>query len=101
MKVRNNLTLDLSQFNASRCRTGHDGGRHRQCTSRHRSLDRLLQRRLSPLSTRKAIFAFSAALVFRLVFCLIICSVYHDEAAFAPIKPLVPNPSLLTGTGSG
>jgi hypothetical protein len=40
-------------------------------------------------SVSKAIFAFSAASIFRLDF-FIICSVYHDGADAAPIKPLVP-----------
>ena len=40
-------------------------------------------------SASKAIFAFSAASIFRLGF-FIIRSVYHDGAGLAPIKPLVP-----------
>jgi hypothetical protein len=40
-------------------------------------------------SASSAIFAFSAASIFRLGF-FIIRSVYHDGAGFVPIKPMVP-----------
>ncbi|HYD29958.1 MAG TPA: hypothetical protein VEB64_03765, partial [Azospirillaceae bacterium] len=44
----------------------------------------------SSRNASSAIFAFSAASIFRLVFLVIGRSVYHDKAALAPIKPLVP-----------
>ncbi|MFI4988031.1 MAG: hypothetical protein ACHQF3_11380, partial [Alphaproteobacteria bacterium] len=40
----------------------------------------------------KAILAFSAASIFRLVLCVMIRSIYHDGTAHAPTNPLVPNP---------
>ena len=44
---------------------------------------------LQPRNASSAIFAFSAASIFRLGFFIIV-SVYHDGADPAPIKPPVP-----------
>ena len=41
-------------------------------------------------SASKAIFAFSAASIFGLVFFVIVRSVYHDRADLAPTKQVVP-----------
>src|SRR5512132_373416 len=51
-------------------------------------------------SASKAIFAFSAASIFRLGF-FIIRSVYHDRAGRSPIKPPVPKSGSTSGPPKG